>query len=403
MQSVRRIWFFAAAFVWLAAAATAAHAQTLVYLVSYTNTPASFRAKYANGIFPIHPKTPQEQIAISRRTIRNEIWAVSLKDGKRTRLFSDEGTNFELTPAVDMGHSPFAKGSAYLRGMERTLKKVPQQSIPIVHETPQGVYEVSLDGSNRFRRLADATQNMSVAMVNAAGTRAAFYGWEDKGGYFLYVYELPSANLLTRANITTVLQARCGNCQPETSGWMADGKRLFFTLEEGDVDDEPDSATVAPGVYILSEDGKNLGMLPVHAGQMNLPGYRRETSIAPYLIAQLRDGSYVFRDYALKKNAPMKPPIELQPLLVFTGPDFQTRKVAPIEKLRASSFELSPDGHFLAFVEDRQLPSYKTERHIWTLNLQTGEETELFIVPPPNLPNSPTPNESAFLLGWLEN
>lgn len=78
------------------------------------------------------------------------------------------------------------------RGVERSLKTASQQRIPNIYETPPGIYEVALDGSNYFRRLLDATQNMSPAMVNATGTRAAFYGWEDKGGYCLYVYELPS-------------------------------------------------------------------------------------------------------------------------------------------------------------------------------------------------------------------
>ena len=387
--------------VCLTIGAPAANTQSLVYMVTYGNTPAGFRAKYSRGIFPIHPKTPQEQIAMARRTIKNEIWAVSLKDGKRTRLFSDEGANFELTPAVDMGHWPFANGSAYLRGVERTLKEVPQQSIPNVYETPLGVYEVSLDGSNRFRRLFDATQNMSGAMVNAAGTRVAFWGVEDKGGYFLYVHELPSGKLLARANITKILQAHCRSCLPETAGWLADGKRLYFTLEEGDDDDSVDEApSGGPETCVLSEQGGDLGRLPAHAGEVSLPDYTREISISPYLIGQTADGAYVFRDYGEKKGPRPKPPAVLDGMLVFDGPDFKIRKQVPLRK-RASAFALAPDASYLAFVEDRELPSYKTERHIWAKNLQTGEENELFVAPPFNPPNSLEPNKNASILGWL--
>lgn len=400
MRPTKAVCIFLTA-TWLAALAQTCPAQTLVYMVSYGNTSAGFRAKYSRGIFPIHPKTLQEQIAMSRRTIKNEIWAVSLTDGKRTRLFSDEDTNFELTPAVDMGHSPFANGSAYLRGVERTLKKVPQQAIPNVHETPQGVYEVSLDGSNHFRRLFDATQNMSGAMVNATGTRVAFWGVEDKGGYFLYVHELPSGNLLARANITKILQAHCGGCLPLAAGWLSDGKTLYFTMEEGDEDDAPDDAAAdVPGTYLVSDQGASLGGLPVHAGDMNLPDYTREISNAPFLIAQTKDGDFVFRDYGEKKGPQPKPPVVLDGMLVLAGPDFKIRKQIPLSR-RAATFALAPDGNFLAFVEDRELPNYTSERHIWALNLQTGEEKELFVAPPPNPPTSLTPNESAFILGWL--
>ena len=41
------------------------------------------------------------------------------------------------------------------------------------------------------------------------------------------------------------------------------------------------------------------------------------------------------------------------------------------------------------------VPTYKTERHIWARNLQTGEDKELLMTPP-------LPNQSAVILGWLE-
>lgn len=389
--------FFAALCITLGA--KAARGQTLVYMVTYVNTPASFRAQYPNGIFGT---TQEQRVAMTRQTRKNEIWSVSLQDAKRTLLFSDDGMRFEISPAIGGYAVDSTRNVTYVKAVERAWEGPPKRGTPGVYETPKGVYEVALDGSRRFRRLFDARENMNALTINRAGTRLAFGAYENPGIYNLYVYELPSAKLLAKTNITAELQTRCGGCLPQQSGWLADGKRLFLTLEEGDDDGVPDNVTIATGVYIFSEDGKDLGMLPVHAGEISLPDYKRETSIAPYLVAQLQDGSYVFRDFALNKNAPMKPPIELQPLLVFTGPDFHTRKVAPLEKLGASSFQLSPDGNFLAFAEDRQLPTYKTQRHIWALNLQTDKEKELFAVPPPNPPASPQPNESATILGWLE-
>lgn len=382
--------------VWLTLFTPFAHAQELVYTANYP------KAAPARGIFTMDPARtpPQERMMMARRARKNEIWAISLKDGKRTLLFSDEGTNFELIPTVDIGHSPFARGNvAYVRGVERSWRNVPQQALPMLYETPPGIYEVSLDGSNRFRRLFDETQNMSPAMVNTAGTRAAFYGWEDKGGYFLYVYELVSGKLLTRANIVKVFQAHCASCLPQQAGWLADGKTLFFVLQEGDEDDsDNETPSGRPGTALLSEQGTDLGAVPTHAGEMNLPDYRRETSDAPYLLAQAEDGSYLFLDSGLKKGPLPKAPIHFDGLLILTGPDFKVRRQIPLGRRGASEFQLSRDGTWLAYAENRELPTYRTEQHFWLRNLRTDEEKELQIVPPAN-PTDPRAN--VILLGWI--
>lgn len=386
--------------MWLAVTATAARAQTLVYLVSYTNTPANFRARFPNGIFGT---TPEQRVAMTRQTLKNEIWSVSVHDGKRTLLFSDEGMGFEISPAIGGYAVDSTRNVAYVKAVERAWETPPKRATPGVYETPKGVYEIALDGSRRFRRLFDARENMNALMVNRAGTRLAFGAYENPGVYNLYVYELPSAKLIAKTDITKELQTRCAGCLPQESGWLADGKRIFLTLEEGDDDaDDAPTTVLIPGVYLFSEDGKDLGSLPMHAGEMNLPEYKRQPSIAPYLIAQATDGTFLFRDFGQKKGPPPRPPIVLDTVLVFTGADFAPQKQLPLAKRGCSGFAFAPDSKFLTFVEDRQLPTYKTERHIWAKNLQTGEEKELFVVPPPNPPNSPTPHQNAVILGWLE-
>jgi len=406
--------------VCIAFCAQAARAQKLVYMVSYSygSAQARLHAQFPSGIFGT---TPEQRVAMTRQTLKNEIWSISLRDGKRTLLFSDENMGFEISPAIGGYAVDSSRNVAYVRAVERTWEAPPTRATPGVYETPKGVYEIALDGSNHFRRLFDATQNMSAALVNAAGTRAAFWGWEDKGGYFLYLRELPSGNLLTRVNITKVLKAHCGDCLPEDVGWLADGKRLFFTMEEGeddsaDTDDDTTSAAAEPtgtpaakqapldvtGTRIISEQGEDLGSFPPHAGEMHSPDYKREISITPYLVGETPNGTYVFRDYGEKNGPQPQAPAVLDGILVFTGADFKPHKQIPLGKRFGSAFALAPDGNLLAFVEDRQLSDYKTERHIWARNLQTGEEKELLVVPPFNPPNSPLLNERAVILGWLE-
>ena len=341
---------------------------------------------------------------MARQTLKTEIWSVSVKDGKRERLFSDGGMNFGIIPNADMG-APVngARSVAYVRAIDQGSESPPKRATQGSYEPPSGIYEVALDGSNSFRRLFDATQSMSPAMVNAAGTRAAFSGWEDNGKvYFLDVYELPSGKLLARTNIRKILQAHCAGCVPGGGGWLARGKRLFFTVQEGDADDNSvPGAEFTPGNYLISAQGDDLGRFPAHAGEVNLPDYTRDASIAPYLIGQAENGNYVFHDYARPKSAVPKTP-EPPGFLVITGVDFKIQKQILL-RAGVSEFELSPDRSLLAFVEDRQLPGYKTQRHLWMRDLQTGEEKELFTAPPPNLPNSPDPNVTVTILGWLEN
>lgn len=395
-------------FVWpllisLSLFAPAAHGQKLVYMVSYTNTPASFRAQFPTGVFGA---TPEQRVAMVRQRLRTEIWAVSVRDGKREQLFSDGGVNFEIIPLVDMGALVNgARNVAYVRAIDHAREAPPKRATQESYEPLSAIYEAALDGSNRFRRLFDTTPNMMSVMINAAGTRAALSGWEDNGaGYFLYVYELPSGKLLARTDIKKILQAHCAACVPEVAGWLADGKRLFFTMEEGDADDAPGpGAPFMPGNYMISAEGGDLGSFPAHAGEVNLPDYSRDLSIAPYLIGQAENGNYVFHDQARQKVPVPKERIEPPGFLVITGADFKIQKQIALGRADASEFELSPDGSLLAFAEDRQLPGYKAQRHLWIRNLQTGEEKEVLAVPLANPPTSPNPNVTATILGWLEN
>ena len=382
--------------------APGARGQKLVYMVSYTNTPASFRAQFPNGVLGA---TPEQRVAMVRQRIRTEVWSVSVKDGKRERLFSDGGMSFEIVPGVDMG-APVngARNVAYVRGIDYAWQGPPKRATQESYEPPSGIYEVALNGSNRFRRLFDAPQNMALATVNAAGTRAAVSGWEDNGaGYFLYVYDLPSGKLLARTDIKKILQAHCGECIPGGAGWFADGKRLFFTMEEGDADDPPGpGAEVTPGNYMVSAEGGDLGGFPARTGEVNLQDYWRNPSVAPYLIRQTENGNYVFHDSASKKDL-LPRALDPPAFVVITGADFKIQKQIALGRADASQFELSCDGSLLAFAEDRQLPGYKAQRHLWIRNLQTGEEKEALAAPPANPRNSPNPNVTVTILGWLEN
>lgn len=372
-----------------------AGAQTLVYALSYAETRGSLHARFPNGVLGAPIK---ERLAMLRSFRKTEIHCVSMIDGKRSLLFSDEGTNFEISPT----NPAFAAGKAYVTGVEREWRTTPN---PGAYSEPSAIYELSLDGSNRFRRLFETRQNQMPVLLNRAGRKAVFESFED-GKYMAFVYEVPAWTLLHRWSLTALGKVHCPACLPASYGWLADGDRLFFNLDLGDEDDdgeaaaEPSKNPNVPGTYIMADDGTDLGGIPARASHLELPGYIPQETATAVLIGQLPGGNYLFRDFALKKTVSPEASATLESFLVYATPDFSPFRHIPLEKLRLSTFTLSPSGRYLAFMEDRITPDYRTERHLWGKDLESGTEKELFIAPPPNPPTSPELNIVLTLLGW---
>ncbi|HEV3254085.1 MAG TPA: hypothetical protein VG033_06740, partial [Candidatus Acidoferrales bacterium] len=72
-----------------------ARAQTLIYALSYAETPASLKARFPRGVIGA---TTNDKLAMLRGFRKTEIYSVSMIDGKRSLLFSDEGMNLEIRP-----------------------------------------------------------------------------------------------------------------------------------------------------------------------------------------------------------------------------------------------------------------------------------------------------------------
>jgi hypothetical protein len=331
------------------------------------------------------------------RHTRTEIYSLSMSDGKRTLLFSDDGMNFEILPVGVLDHPVVAGDKAYLRGVEQEWRGQPN---PGVYETPPGIYEFNLDSSRKFRRVLEMKPNMGLPVLNAVGTKALFLR-EDEGRDVYSIYETATWRLLHEGDLRRSLQAHCPDCIPGASGWLADSSKLFVNLVMTGGDGESDDAQNAPGAYLFAEDGTNLGEIPGNAGQLHLVDYVREDSIVPTLIGQLADGNYLFRDYARLKGPLPKAPLEMSAFLVLTSPNFKAQQQIPLPRSRLGQFQLSPKGNYLVFVEDRMTVNYQTVRHLWMKNLQSGEEKEISAAPSP-APSSPGPSPISAFLGWLQ-
>lgn len=364
-----------------------ARGQTLIYSLSYSDTPASRRLWFAN-LPPPGQRSEQQDIETLRYTRKNEIYSISISDGKRSLLFSDEGMNLEIRPTG----ATVGAGKAYVPGIVRGRT----DPTPEVHSGAPAIYELNLDGSNRFRGLVEIDINQLPAVLNPQTKKVVLAGLVSNYKYVVSIYDVPTGKLLRSWEFT---QAHCRDCVPGSYGWLADGDRLFFNLDIGG--DEPTDHNV-PGAYITSEDGTDLGRIPMHAGQLQLPEYDREEETTPFLIGQLPDGDYLFRDWGLKKGW-RKAHLESESVLVITGPDFKSKKQIPLHKVNVGSFYLSPSGKYLAYVEEREVSNYRTERHLWSIDLESGAEKEMLVTPPPNPPSSTEPNVSLTILGWIDN
>jgi hypothetical protein len=364
-----------------------ARGQTLIYALSYAETPASLHARFPRGFLGA---SINDNLGMLRSFRKTEIYSVSMIDGKRSLLFSDEGMNLEIRPAGATLRADKAYATAIMRGWRNTVT-------PQVYSEPLAIYEINLDGSNRFRRLVEIQTNQLPALLNPQTKKMVFAGFVSNNKYVVSIYDVPTGKLLRSWQLT---QTHCPDCVPVSYGWLADGDRLFFDLDLGA--DESTNQDV-PGAYITAEDGTDLGGIPMLAGQLQLPGYNREQQVTPLLIGQLPDGDYLFRDLGLKKGPLPKPPIEQEPFLVITGPDFKSKKQIPLRRLGLDSFCPSPSGKYLAYVEARQEPNYRTERHLWSMDVESGSEKEILVIPPPNPPLFPEPNVSFTILGWVDN
>lgn len=368
------------------AVCTQARAQTLVYSVSYADTRASLQARFPSlSLFP-GQRSEEENLALLRNTRKNEIYSVSMADGKRSLLFSDEGMHLEIRA----WGSASGAAKVYTTGVWRERRGAPTPGF----YSDDGIYELSLDGSNHFRKIGD-DQKQGRPVLNPQGTKAAFVGWgNDK--FAASIYTVPEWKLLASWDLGKLLQTHCPDCSPTSYGWMADGNRLYVSMDVAGEEDDDSAKTDHPGTYILSGDGADLGAIPANIGAFQLDGYIHPKFIDRQFQGQSPDGRYLFLDHGAKQG---KSPGQTEPFLVIAGADGKLQKILPL-KFPISGY-ISPSGKFLAYLESRMTPNYRTELHLWVKNLETGEEKELFSSPPPGPPSSPEPNATISILGWM--
>lgn len=363
-----------------------ARSQELVYSLSYVETLPSYHARFPNPL-PFG-RTPAENLAMLRQTRKTEVHSVSVVDGRGRLLFSDVGSvNLELAATGSVSPA----GKAYIPGTWREEPATSGRGVIVDH----GIYAIDLDGSNRFRKVAEVGPRLSPPILNRQGTRAAFVTFRN-GEYVVSIYALPGWNLVDSWSLSQLTSAHCPTCDTLSYGWLADGRRLYFEL--GLVgEDQTDHPEARDTSYIVSQEGADLGPLPQQVAAVQLPGYVSPPLLDRHFLGQLPGGSYLFQIYAVRKGQPLW---NVNPFLVVFNSAANTRKQFHLKAGMARGF-LSPSGRYFAYIEDRRTPEHGPVQHLWVMDLESGAASELFAAPPPNPPSSPQPNVFLTILGWL--
>jgi len=330
-------------------------------------------------------RSDDQNIAMMRSTRKNEIYSISIADGKRSLLFSDDGTHLE----INAGGTVSRGAKAYAVGVWLERRMTPSPGF----YSDDGIYELSLDSSNHFRKIGTALSR-AAPVLNPQATQAAVQSADAQS---ILIYSVQDWKVLSTLNVAKLVQTHCPTCVTTSFGWLADGSRLFVELALGDEDEDDAGTAHHPGAYIFSANGVDQGAIPPGLGAFQYPGYVHASADRD-LLGQLPDGRYLFLDYGVKQpNSAAKN----DPFLVIAGSDPKSVKQFPL-RFPIGTIYLSPSGKYCAYLESRQTPDFRSEPHLWVRDLNSGVEKELFSVPPPNPPQSPTPNILLSILGWTD-
>jgi hypothetical protein len=363
-----------------------AQAQTLIYALSYANTPADLHSRFPTGALGA---STADKLAMLRRFRKTEIYSYSTANGERKLLFSDEGSNFEIEPTGPV----LGQDTAYVVGVMREWRTGPT---PGAYSDPSALYEIHLDRSKRWRKLEQTQPNQTPAVPNLQGNKAAIESTLNDQ-YVISVYEVPAWKLLSRWELGQLTRKYCPDCLPMSFGWLS-GDRLFFDLDLGDEDSIDEKHHNVPGVYVMSVKGEDLGSFSPRIPKTDANSPSLPEGAGQRLLAELANRDYLFEQCRTSSQSHARP----ECFLVVSGADSAKERRFPIHPRFPASTRVAPSGKFIAFFEDRTTPQYRSERHVWVMELQSGKETEVYVAAPPGPPTALEPNIIVSILGWAE-
>jgi hypothetical protein len=303
-------------------------------------------------------------------TLKTEISEADAETGTSRLLFSDEHTPIQIIERPYAFHWPVsAANHLFAHAMMRD--KSPD------FPGNADLYELSSDGSNRFRKVAPIApidESLGDIFVNPAGTRIGYLA-RKKEKQYLFVHDAASGALLRQTDVTHIFL----DCFASAIGWLRDG-RMFLSLETGDDDVTSEESYHRVGSYVMDEDGQHLTKLPKLQA---LEGFLPPT--VNRVIGALPKGELLVETVQQKVGAQ---PRREQPLIADVAIDPGTWRIGTVgfrtSKLEGSgirlSYTLSPSGRYMG-VAQVVSGSKDTSWPVWIRDLQTNSERQVLTIP----------------------
>jgi hypothetical protein len=327
---------------------------------------------------------------------KTEIFAVDPQGGQSQAVFSDSDADFLL---MTLGERLTAAAGrrVFALGVDR---KNYQNGFP---HFSAAVYELSTDGSNHARKIFDVegengSTNFRDLFVNPTGSKIGHIN-SLGGKWYIILHDTANGKLLLKMDLTPIVL----DCFVRDIGWMPDGKRLFFTLETGDVDMTSRASYARAGSYLMPDTGgapvRVASDLTAHPRR---PGYQPVADTATTLLGQLPDGSYLLSEFQWKQGTEVRPPAKAVTFLYTMSSITRSRKDFLTDaNVTLGSLHLSASGRLVSYVEShgeqRVGPDLIDNRTVHVLDLATGKDQNLFSFPA-KLLNLPATE----LIGWLD-
>lgn len=301
-------------------------------------------------------------------TTHNRLFSFN-PDTKETKLlFTDEHTPIILT--LPTSHEEGEYGRKVFVSSKKTVFAPARERSRSERPT---IYELSVDGSNRFRKvlaLEDIKDNpLTQVFVNPAGTLLGYVSYGDAwpGGPTISVHEARTGRLLRRMNLRKTLL----NTYAMSIGWMPDGNRLYFTLHAAS--HAPEEADRKVGTYLINADGIGLVRLPPSLFAFPKPqGFTAVHSVgaAPDCVGVQSDGTLLMRELYSKGG--------LHSFLYLVNPATKSKKPVPLSRSeKIDWFRLSHNGKRVAFMQVESTPPQPypiLTFDIWVKDLESGAE-----------------------------
>lgn len=330
------------------------------------------------------------------RIEKTEMFVLDPQGGQPRLVFSDAGLDFLLMTSGER-LTAAAGGRVFGLGVGR---KNYQSGFP---HFPAAVYELSTDGSNHARKIFDiegenGTSNFRDLFASPSGSKIGHIN-SLGGKWYIILHDTATGKLLLKMDLTPIAL----DCFVREIGWMPDGKRLFFTLETGDVDMTSEASYARAGSYLMPDTGgapvRVASDLTAHPKRS---GYTPVADTPATLLGQLPDGRYLLSEFQWKQGPAVRAPAKATNFLYTVSSTTGSRKdFVANANVMLGSFHLSASGRLVSYVEShgeqRVGHDLIDNRTVHVLDLATGKDQNLFSFPA-KLFNLPVTE----LIGWLD-